>query len=109
MPRSESRLPPGTPDGKWLGGFFDRGSFSETMANWGKSIVPRGAPGPAGEGNLRGGGGGVIPSIKWTQPIHALLIQMNIANTNRSTSPQLCFLGTVMQKPSAASWSPGAP
>jgi acetyl-CoA carboxylase/biotin carboxylase 1 len=28
-----------TPDGKWLGGFFDRGSFSETMANWGKSIV----------------------------------------------------------------------
>jgi len=27
------------PDGKWLPGFFDQGSFKETLAGWGKSVV----------------------------------------------------------------------
>ena len=26
-------------DGEWLGGFFDRGSFTETLGGWGKSVV----------------------------------------------------------------------
>jgi len=25
--------------GEWMGGFFDKGSFSETMAGWGKTVV----------------------------------------------------------------------
>ena len=24
-------------DGSWVGGFFDKGSWTETMAEWGKS------------------------------------------------------------------------
>jgi acetyl-CoA carboxylase/biotin carboxylase 1 len=27
------------PDGRWVSGFFDRGSFIETLAGWGKSVV----------------------------------------------------------------------
>ena len=26
-------------DGSWIGGFFDRGSWTETLADWGKSVV----------------------------------------------------------------------
>lgn len=27
------------PDGRWVSGFFDKGSFIETLAGWGKSVV----------------------------------------------------------------------
>ena len=26
-------------EGSWVGGFFDKGSWTETMAEWGKSVV----------------------------------------------------------------------
>ena len=41
-------------DGTWISGFFDKDSWTETLADWGKSVVRPSSPGRHPDGRDRG-------------------------------------------------------
>ncbi|CAK9058240.1 Acetyl-CoA carboxylase (ACC) [Includes: Biotin carboxylase] [Durusdinium trenchii] len=103
------------PDGRWLSGFFDRGSFVEYMAGWGRSVV-------VGRARLGGIPLGVIavetrnverkipadpgnPESRWDEP-RRVVISLITSDPMGSVEEEMVFGREIVEPQAGQVWFP---